>query len=155
VASPVRVVVAAAVAAGAAACGDVDAREAEIADLRAQLAQHVGAQAALEDRFDELDGAIERLASDRRADQTAVHVATMDEDLSRVIDALTVIEATLDAEVDDRDAFEEEASTAAADLRRSVTTLQGSVDEVKGELEELQTLYATLRDRLDRLQRGR
>lgn len=152
--SPSRFVVAAALAAGALACGDTSARDAEVDALAAQLADQGQSQAQLAARLDDFEGAIARLDADRTGEDTASHVASLDEDVSRVIDALTVLEATIDAEAGDRRALSDDLEAAAADLRRSVAALQGSVDEVQGEVEELRTLYTTLRDRLDRLQRG-
>lgn len=147
-------VVVAALAAAAVACGDASARDAEVDALAAQLADQDQAQTQLEERLDALEGTIGRLGTDRTAENTARHVASLDEDVSRIVDAVTVLEATIDAEAGDRRGLSDDLEAAAADLRRSVAALQGSVDEVQGEVEELRTLYTTLRDRLDRLQRG-
>jgi len=144
-------VVALALVAGAAACSNApDGDDPVLAELRTELAARSQAESALADRVEELESRLDRLTSDR---STAERLGGLDEQLATLADAVTDLDERLRTEAQTREAQAEEAAEAAGDLRRSLTDVRGGIDQLQGEADELRTLYETLRDRVDRLQR--
>lgn len=159
-------VVALVLAAAVSACtgGDDEAQQAELTALRDEVAELVERDAQREEQLQEAVAATKRLA---QADPLARLRAT-DEELMRLTDALTVLEADLAAAVSDGTEADQELSGATSELREQhqqvldavaqlgdqLDAARGRIDTVGGEVDELRTLFTTLRDRLDRLQRG-
>lgn len=143
-----------------------DAEREQLVALRAEVDALKERDSDREDRLAELEAATERL----ERDDPFGRITDAEEELVRLVDALTVLEeelatvAAADAErveqATETDAELAQLREATTELREAIAVVEdqaastrGRVDRVGGELEELQTLFTTLRDRLDRLQR--
>jgi chromosome segregation ATPase len=134
--------------------GDPGVSPEELAAVQRDLDAQQATQRELDDRLAELEARIEQGAGrdelariDDRLEELA---AAVDE----VADATVVLDAGLEAERAATQTRLEDAEAASSDLRSGLAAVRDAADALEGELEELTTLYATLRDRLDRLQRG-
>jgi len=139
------------VAAALTACGPdteaIDALEAEVADLRVELAERRDAQASLDARLDDLEVALTDATGD---DGLGDRVAEITDELGRLVDALTVLEADLAAEVAERGQLAEDVEVADRDLRTGLTDLRDDLDAVRGQIGLLDDQVEVLRERVDR-----
>jgi chromosome segregation ATPase len=139
-------------AVGASACAaEDDDQAAELAAVRAELTDRAEREQALADRLDELEEELAALGADVT---TSTRLDELEDRLGQVDGEVAVLADGLEEERDAREAAAQQADDAASDLRASLASLQGAVDELRGEVDELRVLYETLRDRLDRQQRG-
>lgn len=149
---PATACAAVAVAVALAGCGPdteaIDALEAEVGDLRVELAERRDAEATLDARLDDLEVALADATGD---DGLGDRVAEVDDELARIVDALTVLEADLDAETAARQQLAEDIEVADRDLRSGLADLRGELDTVRGEVGLLNDQVEVLRERLDLL----
>lgn len=125
----------------------IEALEAEVADLRVDLAERRTTQADLAARLDDLEAALADATGD---DGLGDRVAEVDSELGRIVDALTVLEADLAAERAEREQLAEDIEVADRDLRSGLTDLRGDLDAVRGEVGLLGDQVDVLRERVDR-----
>lgn len=125
----------------------IESLEAEVADLRVDLAERRTAEAALEARLDDLEAALTDATGD---DGLGDRVTEVDGELGRIVDALTVLEADLAAERAEREQLAEDVEVADRDLRSGLTDLRGELDAVRGEVGLLNDQVEVLRERVDR-----
>lgn len=160
-----------AVAIGCASEGD-HAEELEL--LRAELSDAEAAEAERDERIDDLEatigrleGSVTRLRTLERAvadlEETSERLTARDPmerldetdaELERLTERLASLDETLEAAVTDGEAVDRRLTSTAEELRGSITSLRSDLDELGGEVNDLGILNDTLRDRLDRLQRG-
>lgn len=139
-----------AVAALLAGCGPdteaIEALEADVADLRAELAEQREAEATIQGRLDDLEAAvIDAIGDDGLGDR----VAELDEELGRIVDTLTELEVDLAAEAAERQQLAEEIEAADSDLRGGLTDLRGGVTELRGELDAVRGDVGLLNDQVE------
>jgi chromosome segregation ATPase len=146
---PRSLLLAAVVAVGLSACAQQDDEQVE--ELRAQLVARTEAESALAERLDALEEELAALGADVT---TVTRLDDLEDHLARVESSLTVLDDQVADEAAARRSATEDAEAAASDLRSSLASLQEAVDALRGETDELRVLYETLRDRLDRQQRG-
>ncbi len=125
----------------------IEALEAEVADLRVDLAERRTAEADLAARLDDLEAALADATGD---DGLGDRVAEVDDELGRIVDALTVLEADLAAERAEREQLAEDVEVADRDLRSGLTDLRDDLDAVRGEVGLLGDQVDVLRERVDR-----
>ncbi|GGI04973.1 hypothetical protein [Egicoccus halophilus] len=122
-----------------------------VAELRAELAARSETETALSARVEALESQLDGLRGDRSADE---RLERTDASLRSLAESIAALDERLEREVRARETVAEDAATAASDLRATLADLQGRLDQAQGETDELRTLYATLRDRVDRMQQG-
>lgn len=137
-----------------ASCGPQDG---DVAELREQVD-------ALQQDGDATSARVETLVAELdelRALTDPLADAEVTTRLGRVEEGLDDLDARLVGLVDEQatDAaaladLAADSEAAAGDLRSRAAALEGAVTELRGQLDEVRTLTGTLRDRLDRLQRG-
>jgi chromosome segregation ATPase len=142
----------AAVAVGLSGCASDEGDEVE--ELRAELISRSEAEEQLATRLDRLEEELEALGAATADDPTATRLDSLEDHLDRLDATLGVLDDRVEDEGAARRASAEEAEAAAAELRSTLVDIQGTLDELRAETDELRTLYETLRDRLDRQQRG-
>ncbi len=134
---------------------DVAQLRSEVTALREERSNTIDRIERLEELAAELDAATDELAE---ATATDDEDGSLDERLRETHDDLERLEgslAELDQEVDGATgALRDELDSVQSSLRDDLDTAQGSIEQLRGEIDELRTLYTTLRDRLDRLQVG-
>jgi chromosome segregation ATPase len=123
----------------------------EVEELRAELVARSEAEEELVTRIEALEEEVAAFGNDVTV---VTRLDGVEDGLGRVQDTLTVLDDRLSDESAARQTATEEAEAAATDLRSTLAELQRAIDELRGETDELRTLYETLRDRLDRQQRG-
>ncbi len=119
-----------------------------VTELERELARGGDVQeriTGLEERIEEVAAAHDTLADLDRIEET-------EEELVRLVDALTVLEEDLDVLAEGSGALEEEVRETTGDLRSVLDEVRAGVDELRAENDELRTLIETVRDRLDRCQ---
>jgi predicted RNase H-like nuclease (RuvC/YqgF family) len=146
---PRSLLLAAVVAVGLSACAQQDDEQVE--ELRAELVARTEAESALTERLDALEEELAALGADV---STVTRLDELEDHLTRVESSLTVLDDQVADEAAARRSATEDAEAAASDLRSTLASLQEAVDALRGETDELRVLYETLRDRLDRQQRG-
>ncbi len=120
--------------------------ELETAALAGDATEELEARLAeVEDGLDQLTSTLEPAALVARTEAT-------DEELARLVDALTVLEEDLTVLDEELAEVEAELSAATSDLRAVVDGVRGGLDEVRADNDELRALIVTVRDRLDRCQ---
>ncbi len=109
---------------------------------------------------DDVEAATATLA-ELDADDLPGAIAAIDDQLAELVDTLTVLDEELAVVAGDvagqraeLDATAGELRGAIDEVRGGITTLRGDLDRTGGNVEVLRGEVATLRDRLDRLQRG-
>ena len=125
----------------------IEALDANLADLRVELAERRSAEADLEERMADLEAALADATGD---DGLGDRVTEVDDELGRIVDALTVLEADLDAEAAAREQLGEDIEVATRDLRSGLTDLRGDLDALRGEVGLLNDQVEVLRERVDR-----
>jgi chromosome segregation ATPase len=142
-----------ALAVGLSGCASDDGDEVE--ELRAELIARSEAEEELATRLEQLEERLEQELDALGADvSTDTRLDGLEDHLDRLEATLGVLDDRLEDEGAARRAAAEEAETATAELRSTLVGIQGTLDELRTETDELRTLYETLRDRLDRQQRG-
>jgi chromosome segregation ATPase len=127
----------------------------EVEELRAELIARSEAEDQLATRIERLEQELREELEALGADvSTATRLDGLEDHLDRLDATLTVVDDRLEDEGAARRAAAEEAEAATAELRSTLVGIQGTLDELRAETDELRTLYETLRDRLDRQQRG-
>jgi chromosome segregation ATPase len=150
---PHLLVLTVAVAVGLSGCASDDGDEVE--ELRAELIARSEAEEELATRLEQLEERLEKELDALGADvSTDTRLDSLEDHLDRLEATLSVLDDRLEDEGAARRAAAEEAETATAELRSTLVGVQGTLDELRTETDELRTLYETLRDRLDRQQRG-
>ncbi|MFO7959634.1 MAG: hypothetical protein R6U94_01655 [Nitriliruptoraceae bacterium] len=120
--------------------------ELESAALTAEATEGLEARIGeVEDRLAQLTSTLDPAGLVERTEAT-------DEELARLVDALSVLEEDLTVLDEELAAVEAELSTATSDLRAVVDGVRGGLDQVRADNDELRALIVTLRDRLDRCQ---
>jgi archaellum component FlaC len=122
-----------------------------VQELRAELASRSEDQQELIDRVEQLEAELARLTDDTT---TTARIDDLDDVMARLSASTERRQDELEAEADTRQLAIEDGEVATAALRDGLQELRGQVDELRGEIDELRVLYETLRDRLDRQQRG-
>jgi len=129
----------------------VQALEERVVELES-TARTAGATEELETRLAEVEDGLDQLTT--TLDPTALIARTeaTDEELARLVDALSVLEEDLTILDEELAAVEAELTAATSDLRAVVDGVRGGLDEVRADNDELRALIVTVRDRLDRCQ---
>jgi chromosome segregation ATPase len=145
---PGRLLVATLVVA-AVSCGPSPATDgAELAALREEIAALRADEQVVLGRIEALEAELEGLREPAADPERERFEGALDDlDL-----ALADLRAAVAAETAARTELGEDLDGRSRDLRASVTRMQGAVDDLAGQVDELRTLYTTLRDRIDRLQ---
>lgn len=136
--------------------GDVDVDN-DLELLRAELRDREDAEAELRDRLDALEAAqaaaLEEIAPEEEEDDDAVadRLDGVEEQLAELGDALTVLEADIDAGASSRAELQQRIDAVDADLRGAISELRDGIDELRGQLALLADQVDALRIRLDRL----
>lgn len=130
---------------------EVQALEERVAELESAAAS-AGATEELETRLAEVEDGLDRLTTTLDPAALVARTEATDEELARLVDALTVLEEDLTLLDEELAAVEAELSTATSDLRAVVDGVRGGLDEVRADNDELRALIVTVRDRLDRCQ---
>jgi chromosome segregation ATPase len=134
--------------------GDAGVSPEEFAAVQRDLAAQQTTQQELEDRIAELEARLDQGPGRDELARIDDRLTELTTAIDEVADATVVLDAALEAERAATQTRLEDAEAAGSDLRSGLATVRDTTDALEGELEELTTLYATLRDRLDRLQRG-
>ncbi len=135
------------VAALAACTPDTSDLEAEVDELRTELQSRRADRTALEQRLDDIEAAVAGATAD---DGTADRLAEVNDELARIVDAVTVLEEDLAAEASARAQLSEEVEVADTDLRNGLADVRGQVDSVRGTVGLLKDQVEVLRERVDR-----
>lgn len=127
----------------------------DVVALRAELREREDAEAELRERIEELEAA-QLPASEPDDDGPDPHAERLDdveEELARLVDALTVLEADLDAGASSRAELQQRIDAVDADLRGALGELRGGIDELRGQLALLRDRVEVLTTRIDDLER--
>ncbi|TVR35995.1 MAG: hypothetical protein EA388_05270 [Nitriliruptor sp.] len=126
----------------------IEALEADVAELRVELAEQRETEATLQGRLDDLEAAVDDATGD---DGLGDRVAEVDDELERIVDALTELDADLAAEAAARQRLAEDIEAADGDLRGGLADVRGQLDAVRGEVGLLNDQVEVLRERVDDL----
>jgi chromosome segregation ATPase len=150
---------------------DAEVVAADLDTLRAELAAREAAERDLLDRVDAVEGELARTrdqldveaAQDRdRLDAALARLELTDEELARLVDAVTVLDEELAIVTGAADGRATEVDGAIAELRGAIAGVRdeldgtrGLLDETRGSVQVLGDRVDALLDRLDRLETSR
>lgn len=124
-----------------------DALQEEVDQLRSELRERREAHDALEQQLEDLELAVTDATADDGLDD---RLDTVEEELARIADGLTVLEADLDAESSARAQLAEDIEVTDRDLRNGLAELRDGLDGVRGSVGLLDDQVEVLRERVDR-----
>ncbi len=123
----------------------------EDSNLTAALEQQQEAHAALAERLDALETALEGSVITQREDRLA-HVEDALEDMAGQVDRLA---EQLLAEGEARLAFAEGVDELEGQLRSALADVRDATNALQAQIDDLQVRYEVLQERIDRIDRSR